>query len=219
MGTSSRKKTTEKIRKILNKYSDNSSQNFNLSSEQRNILCKEVIKEYMGGRKRAKGYFDPEKMVNVLSMGFGGFKKAQIYFDEIEITSNDDLEEEVKEYLEENQDELITEEDELYRRSYIKAMTTAILSEENKDDVFINNMIVNIVKLGVFSEIREEVLERSNAKISLEEYKKEIEKCVKSYLEKSMAKICKSVREGEWKELSKAIREIKNSLKGEGDVL
>ncbi|MEG2092470.1 hypothetical protein [Cetobacterium sp.] len=219
MGTSSRRKTTEKIKNILNKYSENSLQGFNLSSSQRNILCKEVIKEYMSGRKRVKGYFDPEKMVNVLSIGFGGFKKAQIYFDEIGEIANDNLEEEVKEFLENSQDELITEEDELYRNSYIKAMATAILSEENKDDIFINNLIVNIVKLGVFSEIREEVLERSNSQISLEEYKQEIDKCVKSYLETSMDQICKSVRSGEWKELSKVIRKIKTKLKGESDVL
>lgn len=216
MGTSSRNKTTTKIKNILDKYSTD--QNLEVSKKEKNIMCKEVIKEYMSGRKRAKGYFDPEKMTNLLSAGFGGFKKVQSYFEEIDDLSKDELEEDIKEYLEDNGDELITDGDEIYRSSYIKAMADAILSEKNKDDVFIQSLVVNVVKLGVFSEVKEEFLERANKEISLGHYKKEIEKCVEEYLKESMDKICQSVKKGEWKELSGAIKKVKKNLKGDKDV-
>ena len=94
MGTSSRNKTTTKIKNILDKYSTD--QNLEVSKKEKNIMCKEIIKEYMSGRKRAKGYFDPEKMTNVLSAGFGGFKKVQSHFEEIDDLSKDELEEDIK---------------------------------------------------------------------------------------------------------------------------
>ena len=62
--------------------------------------------------KRQKNFFEDEEI-----------KKLGIY----------EIEEEIREFLDTENDEIQTEEDEQYRRAFIESMTEAILADKDKD--------------------------------------------------------------------------------------
>lgn len=210
MGTSSRKKTSKKLKEILSNYIDNSTHNFKVGQEK--IACQEFTRKYLTSTRSSKGYFNPEKMSSILQGGFKGLNKFCQEHKNIIFSSEEELKEEIIDFMEDN-DELLTEADELQRNAYIVAMTKALLSSEDKDKVFIENIIINTIKLGVISEMQESILELTNAPISFEKIKKEVENSVKSYLKDSIDELYRKTVAGEWKEIVKVIEDIKKKLK------
>lgn len=212
MGTSSKKGTSKKLKEILNRYIDTSTNSFKPGQEE--VACKEFTRKYLTQTRSSKGYFNPEKMSSMIQVGFGGLKKFSKKYENTDSFSEEELKEKVNEFVEED-DELLTEEDEVERNAFIAAMTKAILATKDKDRIFIETMILNIIKLGVFSEFKENILEVTNGPISLEKIKEEIEKAVKDYLKDSMDEIYEKTLAGDWKAISKIIENIKKKLKRE----
>jgi len=210
MGTSSRKGTSKTLKKILNNYIDTSTKTFKPGQEE--AACKEFTRKYLTQTRSSKGYFNPEKMSGMLQVGFGGLKKFCEKFETIDFSSEEDLKEEIRDFIEDN-DELLTEDDELQRNAYIAAMTKAIMASEDRDRVFVENIIINVVKLGVISEFQESIVELTNTPISFDRLKEEIESSVKDYLKDSMEEIYEKTLAGDWKEIAKIIENIKRKLK------
>lgn len=210
MGTSSRKRTSKRLRDILSNYIDNSTHNFKIGQEK--IACKEFTRKYLTSTKSSKGYFNPEKMSSILQGGFKGLNKFCKEHENIIFSSEEELKEEIIDFIEDN-DELLTEADELQRNAYIVAMTKALLSSEDKDKVFIENIIINTIKLGIISEMQESLFELTNTSISFEKIKEEVENSVKNYLKDSIEELYRKTIAGEWKEIVKVIENIKKKLK------
>lgn len=217
MGTSKRKGSTKAVKAILNSYMDKNTKMLKEGKEKE--VCQKITKEYLGRRKNSRGYFDPEKMSNLMCMGFGAFKKAKVILDDEKIKELEinDVEEKIREFLETEEDEIHTEEDEQYRRAFIEAMTGAILADKDKDKVFIENLIVNIIKLGVISELDQELIERYDSEISYD-FNTEIEKCVKESLEDCMENVYLNVTNEKWEVLSELIEKTKKKVRGEKNV-
>lgn len=210
MGTSTKKGSTKAAKKILDQYMDNSTNTIKIGQEK--DVCIKITNEYFSRRKKTKGYFDPEKLSGAMAIGFGGYKKIKDDFNgeaNLEI-----IEEKIKEFLEEENDELQTEVDEEYRRAFIEAITGAILADENKDRIFIEGLIINTIKLGVLSELQEEIIQRYDKENSFD-FGKEIEICIKNNLKESMDHIYENVMKENWEVLSNLITDIKGQIRGQ----
>ena len=214
MGSSTKKGSTKSVKKILDLYMDTNTNTIKKGKEKE--VCEKVTKEYLGRSRRTRGYFDPEKMSAMVSMGFGGFKKAKKIFEDEEIKKLGiyEIEEEIKEFLDTESDEIQTEEDEQYRRAFIESMTEAILADKDKDRIFIENLIIKIVKLGVISELDQELIERYDKEVSYD-FNSDIQKCVEDSLKDSMDNIYLNVKEEKWEVLSQLIDKTKKKFRGE----
>lgn len=214
MGSSTKKGSTKSVKKILDLYMDTSTNTIKKGKEKE--VCQKVIKEYLSRSKKTRGYFDPEKMSTMVSMGFGGFKKAKNFFEDEEIKKLGiyEIEEEIREFLDTENDEIQTEEDEQYRRAFIESMTEAILADKDKDRVFIENLIIKIVKLGVISELDQELIQRYDKEVSYD-FNSDVQSCVEDSLRDSMDSIYLNVKEEKWEVLSELIDKTKKRFRGE----
>ena len=93
-------------------------------------------------------------------------------------------------------------------------MTEAILADKDKDRVFIENLIIKIVKLGVISELDQELIQRYDKEVSYD-FNSDVQSCVEDSLRDSMDSIYLNVKEEKWEVLSELIDKTKKRFRGE----